>query len=132
MEKYSQYDLTHFVSRSFLEGGLTIEQALTLYNRSKEREQENHKIHAAMHGIDVDGDSEDSKKPEPLKSEGKTPSNAPSTHSNPSKKEIKPKFMFGHPEQYKNLSPEERKQKTKEAMNYWKGIFGNEGKLGNG
>lgn len=88
------YRLEHFYQRSFKEGGVTFGQLLTLYEHAQKREIERYKFQAMMHGAEPKDD------PPPMIS---------------SEKKDSP-FMFGDPDDYKNMSPEGQKDLTDKML----------------
>jgi len=88
------YRLEQFYQRSFKEGGVTFGQLLVLFEHAQKREGDRYKFQAMLHGTKT----EDA--PEPVvQSEIKASS-----------------FMFGDPDEYKNMPPEEQKDLTEKMM----------------
>ncbi len=85
------YRLEHFYQRSFKEGGVTFGQLFVLFEHAQKREADRYKIQAMMHGAET-----------------KDASPATATEAKP--------FMFGDPDDYKNLPPEEQKDLTNKMM----------------
>ena len=87
------YRLEHFYQRSFKEGGVTFGQLLALYEHAQKREIERHKFQAIMHGAEP-------KESSMVSSE---------------RKDSRP-FMFGDPDDYKNMPSEEQKDLTEKML----------------
>ncbi len=89
------YRLEHFYQRSFKEGGVTFGQLLVLYEHAQKREAERFRFQAMMHGAE--------------------PKDSSSIVS--SEKKASRPFMFGDPDDYKNMSPEGQKDLTDKMLN---------------
>jgi len=86
------YKLNDFYCRSFKDGGVTLGQLSVLYEQAQKRIIEHNKFLAAIHGVDVK-DSPAAAKPD--KPDG---------------------FMFGDPEDYKNMPMEQRTALTQKML----------------
>ncbi len=89
------YKLEYFYQRSFKEGGVTFGQLFVLFEHAQKREAERYRLQAMMHGAEA--------------------KDAPQSVAQSEIKVSKP-FMFGDPDEYKNMSAEEQKDLTEKMM----------------
>jgi hypothetical protein len=105
MRKYPQYRLEDFYRKSWKEGGLTMAQMHILFEHASDEEVKYVKFKAALAGADID-------KTEPknrgVKSQSKPKDNGP---------------LFKHPDEYANMSDEEKKKETERMQRYFKKEF---------
>ena len=97
--KNSTYRVEHFYTLGFLEGGVTRSQFETLYATFAKLRNDDLEIEAAMHGIDVSKEAE-----------SKDPQITTSQNMN---KEVP---LFGNPDEYANMSSEEKEELTHKMM----------------
>lgn len=87
---------------------MTLKQLYRLFNDHWERKYDEYKFYAGLHGVDLDnldeGEGRSKDKPGNL-DKAKKPKN---------------QFLFRHPSEYENMSPEERQTLTDEMMSHWK------------
>jgi len=93
MRSFSQYNLDHFISLHYYEGGLATSQVICMFNSIIEERNEEIRFQAALRGIKL-------KEGTSTKTQGR--------------EEIVP--MFGDPDSYSNMSAEEREALTQDMM----------------
>ena len=91
----TSYKLNDFYNKSFLQGGITLSQANALFDEIQKIKSKELETQAALQGIDLDKDS-GKKKQEDL--------------------------VFGNPEDYKDLSEEQKQELTDKMMNKFKNL----------
>ena len=115
MERFPQYNLNHFYSLSFLEGGLTLDQAHILFKHSMEREADKEYNRMKFIANLIGADTGDEKKSKNNLEEAEKQQELP---------------VFRDPNEYDNMSEEERKKLTEQMMSKHKKWVNNEN-LGN-
>jgi len=107
MENFPQYKLWDFYNKRYYQGGLHIFQVQLMFEHAMERKNNEYRFFAALQGIDLDKE---------LKKKGqKTQSQ---TLDDQQKKQNLP--LFRDPEEYKDMSQEERERLTQEMMSQHK------------
>ncbi len=110
----TSYKIDDFYLKSFLQGGITLRQANTLFTEIQKIKSEEFKVQAALQGVDIDKDKAISS---PTASSTKSPS-----------------MIFGDPNEYNSLSKDEAQNLTEKMMGkhkHWagekKGLGGEDG-----
>lgn len=101
MENFPQYKLHDFFQKHYYQGGVHIYQVQFMYEHIMERKYNEHRFLAGVHGIDLD--KELGKKGQKTESE---------TLDDQQKKQDLP--LFKDPDEYDNMSEEERERITQE------------------
>lgn len=102
MEFYPQYKIDDFFHKHVWEGGLTLSQVHTLYVCAMRRKNDEYRFYALLHGHDLDKDKNN-----------KSKTSSQRRQQQQSKQSLP---IFGDPEEYKNMSKEERDNLTQKMM----------------
>jgi len=103
MENFPQYKLWDFYHKHYYQGGLHIFQVQLMFEHVMERKMNDNRFAAALQGIDLDKE---------LKKKGQK-TQSQSLDDQQKKQELP---LFRDPEEYKDLSQEERERLTQEMM----------------
>lgn len=104
MRHYPSYRLPDFYQKTFVQGGITRNQLLFLFDSADKERYEEHRFLAAIQGIDIDEGKKDKK----------TTTQAVDVNLN------KDPFVFKAPEDYEHLSEEEKASMTQDMLKHWK------------
>lgn len=85
---------------------------MAMLHETERREYHRMRFEAGIHGIDLEKEIEDETSVEARK-------NPPKSKGAAKKKESK--FLFGDPEEYKKMDPEERQRLTDQMMMFYRG-----------
>lgn len=108
METFPQYKLEDFYRKHYYQGGIHLFQVQLMYEYIQKREIEKYEFHASLQGIDL------RKEMKKHKSTKNSINRQKQLLDQQEKKQDMP--LFRDPEEYKNLSQEERDELTKKMM----------------
>lgn len=111
LRHYPSYRLADFYSKSFLDGGATYKQLITLFRYADEERYDNFKFHAAIHGIDLDAPPED---------ETSESSDTPRVYG--AGQGAEERFLFKDPADYEKMTDEQRAKEDQKMKEHW-GVF---------
>jgi len=112
MRTYPTYRLEDFYRKSFIQGGLTLDQVVFLFESYDSSRYDDQRFMAAIHGIDMDAAEEDGVKPTAQQPVSKA---LPKSTTN-----VEKPFLFRDPADYANMSEDERAAETRKMMGFWK------------
>ena len=104
LRHYPSFTLLDFFAKTFLQGGVTRNQLMFLFDSADKERYEDHRFLAAIQGIDIDGDDKEKR-------------GTPQSIDTELKKEP---FVFRDPKDYEHLSEEERDSMTQNMLRHWK------------
>jgi len=107
MESFPQYKLWDFYHKRYYQGGLHIFQVQLMFEHIMERKNNEYRFFAALQGIDLDKE---------LKKKGQK-TQSQDLDDQQSKQDLP---LFRDPEEYDNMSQEERDRLTQEMMSQHK------------
>jgi len=102
---YPGYRLEDFYRKSFVDGGVTKDQLLFMFESGDKERYSDQKFAAALQGVDLDGET------------GATPGSQPPKAAPVQKGDG---MLFGSPEDYENMTQEEREAQTTQMMKHWR------------
>ena len=105
LRHYPSYRLPDFFTKTFLQGGITRNQLMFLFDSADKERYEDHRFMAAIQGIDIEADSNSEK--------GSTPGSVDINLE-------KESFAFRDPKDYEHLSEGERALMTTDMLEHWK------------